>query len=150
MGGAMIVGVARGVQWILEQGGIIDPIIHSLASLLQNLPPIGSAIAILVVVTFLDGLVPSGSAKAVALMPIIIPLAGLIGITRQTATLAYQFGDGLANMIWFSYGTLLIFLSFGKVPLARWYKFLWPIWGLIYILSIIFLIIAVVTGYGPF
>lgn len=149
VGGAMIVGVARGVQWILEQGGIIDPIIYNLSKLLQDLPPIGSAIGILVVVTLLNGLVPSGSGKAVALMPIIIPLADLIGLTRQTTTLAYQFGDGISNIFWFSYGTLLIFLSYGKVPLSRWYKFLMPLFVVLNILAVIFLFIAVSTGYGP-
>lgn len=149
MGGAMLVGVARGVQWILEQGEIIDPIINWLANLLDGLPPVASAIGIFVVVTFLNALVPSGSGKAMALMPILIPLSELIGITRQTMTLAYQFGDGISNMFWFTSGGLLIFLSFGKVPLQRWYKFFIPLMSIMIIFVVIFLTIAVKIGYGP-
>lgn len=149
MGGAMIIGVARGVQWILEQGGIIDPIINGLSHILQGLPPIGSAIGVLIVVTLLNALVPSGSGKAMALMPILMPLAELIGLTRQTTILAYQFGDGISNIFWFTYGGLLIFLSYGKVPLSKWYKFLWPLLIMLFVLAIIFLVIAVQIGYGP-
>lgn len=149
MGGAMIVGVARGVQWILEQGGIIDPIINSLSHLLNGLPPLASAIGIFVIITLLNALVPSGSGKAIAIMPILIPLAELIGITRQTMILAYQFGDGISNTFWFTYGGLLIFLSYGKVPISRWYKFVLPLIGILFVSSIIFLGIAIKIGYGP-
>lgn len=149
MNGAMIVGVARGVQWILEQGGVIDPIIYKLSSLLDGFPPTGSAIGVLVVVTLLNALVPSGSGKAMAIMPILMPVAGLIGITRQTMILAYQFGDGISNIFWFTYGTLLIFLAYGKVPISKWYKFVLPLIGMMFVLAVIFLAIAVKINYGP-
>ena len=148
MGGAMVVGIARGVQWMLDKGNLLDPIINALSIYLAGLPPVGSAIGIVVVVTLLNGLVASGSAKAMALMPIIVPLADLVGVTRQTATFAYQFGDGISNMAWFTYGTLLIFLSYGKVPLAKWYKFLWPLLVILFALSAVFLFIAVETQYS--
>lgn len=148
MGGAMVVGVARGVQWMLDKSGLLDPIINALSAYLAGLPPIGSALGIFGVVTLLNGVVASGSGKAVALMPIIIPLADLVGITRQTATLAYQFGDGISNMAWFTYGTLLIFLSYGKVSLARWYRFLWPLLLILFLLAVVFLFIAIQINYA--
>lgn len=149
MEGAMIVGVARGVQWILEQGGIIDPIINGLSKILSGFSPVGSAIGVFIIVSLLNALVPSGSGKAMALMPILMPLAELIGITRQTMILAYQFGDGISNIFWFTYGGLLIFLSYGKISLFRWYKFVVPLVGIMIGLAIIFLYIAVKIGYGP-
>ncbi|WP_311695477.1 YfcC family protein [Sneathia sanguinegens] len=147
--GAMIVGVARGVQWALEQGKIIDPIIYGMSRMLQGLPSVATAIAVFIVVSFLNGLVPSGSGKAMALMPILMPLSELIGLTRQTMILAYQFGDGLSNIVWFTYGGLLLFLSYGKIPLSKWYKFVFPLILLLAILSAIFLTIAVKISYGP-
>lgn len=147
IGGALIVGTARGVQWILEQGGIIDPLINGLSSLLKGLPPIGSAIGIVLVVSLLNGLVASGSGKAVALMPIMIPLADLIGLSRQTTILAYQFGDGITNMFWFSYGTLLFFLSYGKVPINKWYRFYIPLMLIFFLMAVGFLGVAVGIGY---
>ena len=94
-----------------------------------------------------DGLIPSGSGKAIAIMPILIPLADMIGVTRQTATLAYQFGDGFANMYWFTNGTLLIFLAVSKIPLRKWYKFLWPLQIVLTVIAIAFLGIAIATNY---
>lgn len=85
-----------------------------------------------------------------AFMPILVPLADMIGITRQTMVLAYQFGDGISNTFWFTFGTLLIFLSLGKVPLKQWYKFVIPLEIIISITACIFLVFATATGYGPF
>ncbi|MBP2025396.1 putative ion transporter superfamily protein YfcC [Peptoniphilus stercorisuis] len=85
-----------------------------------------------------------------ALMPLLIPLGDLIGLTRQTTILAYQFGDGISNMIWFTYGTLLIFLNYGKVPLQKWYKFVWPLIVTLFVVAVFFLMLATKINYGPF
>lgn len=85
-----------------------------------------------------------------ALMPLLIPLGDLIGLTRQTTILAYQFGDGISNMIWFTYGTLLIFLNYGKVPLQKWYKFVWPLIVTLFVVAVCFLMLATKINYGPF
>lgn len=146
--GALIVGIARGVQWILDAGGAVDPIIHQLSTMIQGWPPIASAIGIFIIVSLLNGLVPSGSGKAMALMPLVIPLADLVGLTRQTAILAYQFGDGITNMTWFTYGTLLMLLSWSRVPLKKWYKFLMPLIFLLTIIAFISLTIAVKINYS--
>ncbi|MDR7871516.1 MAG: TRAP transporter large permease subunit [Tissierellaceae bacterium] len=150
MGGALIVGIASGVQWILETGGIIDPAINGLANLLSGFPPIVSAIGIMIIVSLLNGLVPSRVGKAMALMPLLIPLGDIVGLTRQITTLAYQFGDAITNIFWFTFGSLLIFLSYGRVPLQRYYKFVIPLMVVLFIIAIIFLTIATSIGYGPF
>lgn len=148
--GAMIIGLARGIQWTLESGGLIDPLINALSTPLMGLPSWATAIGIFIVITLLNGLVPSGSGKAMAFMPILIPLADLVGLTRQTVVLAYQFGDGITNSLWFTFGTLLIFLSLGKIPLKKWYKFVVPIQATLFVVACIFLVIATNIGYGPF
>lgn len=148
--GALIIGVARGVQWVLETGMLVDPAIHAMSVPLQSLPNWASAIGIFVVVTFINALIPSGSGKAVALMPMLIPLSDLVGITRQTAVLAYQFGDGISNLLWFTYGTMLIFLSAGKITITRWYRFIVPLLSIVFIVAAVFLVVAVKIGYGPF
>jgi uncharacterized ion transporter superfamily protein YfcC len=103
--------------------------------------------AIFIAILFMDAIISSGSGKAMAVMPIIIPLCDMVGVTRQTATLAYQFGDGIANMGWFTSGTLYIFLSYGKIPLGKWYRFFWPLMVAMFAMSIIFLYIAVQINY---
>lgn len=147
MGGAMVVGVAQGVGWILNKTGLMDPLIHVLSGHIDGLSPLGSAIGIFIIVILLTGLVASGSGKAVALMPILIPLADLVGLSRQTAIFAYQLGDGIAHPAYFTYGTLLIFLSYAKIPYLRWMKFVLPLLIIFIVLAVIFLKIAVSIDY---
>ncbi|MDR1730664.1 MAG: hypothetical protein LBR61_01080 [Synergistaceae bacterium] len=147
MAGALVVGVARSIQWMLDKTALLDPTIHWFAAYMEGLSPYGSAVAIFLIILLMDGIISSGSGKAMAVMPIIIPLCDMVGVTRQTATLAYQFGDGIANMGWFTFGTLYIFLAYGKIPLGRWYKFFWPLMLMMFIMSLIFLYIAVQIGY---
>ncbi len=148
--GAFIIGIARSIQWALQNGGLIDPIINELANLLQGLSPWATVIGIFVVITLINFFIPSGSGKAMAIMPILIPLADMIGITRQTAILAFQFGDGISNTFWFTNGTFLIYWALAKVPLKKWYKFIIPLEIILVALSCVFMIIAVEIGYGPF
>ncbi len=148
--GALIIGVARAIQIVLEKGHLVDTIVNVLSNGLGGLPAWLTAIGVFIVVTLINGLIPSGSAKAIALMPILVPLADMVGITRQVATLAYQFGDGISNTFWFTNGTLLIFLSLNKIPLSRWYKFIVPLEIILCITAAVFLVIATAIHYGPF
>ena len=150
MGGALIVGIARGVQWILETTSIVDTIINSMANVLSNTSALTAGIGIIVAVSLLNGLVPSGSGKAMALIPLIIPLGDLIGLNRQITTLCYQFGDGITNMIWFTYGSLLMFLSYGKVPYNKYLRFMAPLIIFFFIVAIGAVYVAVKINYGPF
>lgn len=150
LNGAMVIGLARGIQWTLESGGLVDPIINALSKPLLGLPLWGTAIGAFIVITILNGLIPSGSGKAMAFMPILIPLTDLVGLTRQTMVLAFQFGDGISNATWFTFGTLLIYLSLGKISLQKWYKFVLPLIMILFVAACIFLMIAINIGYGPF
>ena len=148
--GALIIGVARAVQWTMTNGGLVDPLVHGLSNLMRSASAYVSTVGMFIVNFFVNALIPSGSGQATAVMPIMVPLADMLHITRQTAVLAFQFGDGISNTFWFTNGTLLIYLSLGKVPLKSWYKFILPLHGLFLILQLIFLFVAVQIGYGPF
>ena len=147
IGGAMVVGVARGVYWVLNAANVNATIIYSAIKLLEGTSPFVAAIGIVIIVTFINGLIPSGSGKGALLIPILVPIGLSLGLTHQTTVLAYQFGDGITNMFWFSYGTLLIFLSYGKVPLDKWYKFFIPLMGIFYVIAFVFIVIALKIGY---
>lgn len=148
--GALIIGVARAVQWTMTNGGLVDPLVHGLSNLMRSASAYMSTVGMFIVNFFVNALIPSGSGQATAVMPIMVPLADMLNITRQTAVLAFQFGDGISNTFWFTNGTLLIYLSLGKVPLKSWYKFILPLHGMFVIVQLLFLFIAVKTGYGPF
>lgn len=147
---ALVIGLARGIQWILTSSGIIDPIINAISKPLMELPSSITAIAVMFVIALFNGLITSGSAKAMALMPILIPLADIVGMTRQTMILAFQFGDGLTNSLWFTSGTLLIFLTIAKIPLKKWWKFVTLLITILTVVSVLSLVIATKINYGPF
>jgi uncharacterized ion transporter superfamily protein YfcC len=148
--GGMIVGVARGIQWTLAEGQIIDTIIYQLALVLQGLSPSLTAVGMFFVQTIINFFIPSGSGQAAAVMPIMIPLADLVGVTRQTATLSFQLGDGFSNIMFFTNGTMMFFLSLGRVSYNKWIKFIWPVIWKGMVLSSIFVFIAAQINYGPF
>lgn len=134
----------------MTTGGLVDPLVHSLSGFMNGASAYVSAVGMFIVNFFINALIPSGSGQATAVMPIMVPLADMLYITRQTAVMAFQFGDGISNTFWFTNGTLLIYLSLAKVPLKSWYKFVMPLQGMFLIMQLVFLYIAVSIGYGPF
>jgi len=148
--GALVVGLARGILVIMEGSLIIDTIVFGMASAISTLPKSISAVGMLLVQSFLNLIIPSGSGLAATTMPIMAPLSDVIGVTRQTAVLAYQFGDGITNSLVPTSGVLLANLSIAKIKYEEWVKFVAPLMILWTLLGCIFMIIAVATNYGPF
>jgi uncharacterized ion transporter superfamily protein YfcC len=148
--GALIIGVARAIQWVLTTGGMVDPIIHALADMLQSVSPFLTTVGIYITNMFINAFIPSGSGQAMTVMPVLVPLADMLHITRQTIILAYQFGDGISNSLWFTNGTLLIYLGLARVPLRKWYRFIIPFHAVSFLVACSFLYFACESGYGPF
>jgi uncharacterized ion transporter superfamily protein YfcC len=144
---ALVVGFARGVQVVLQDGEILDTIINSAANNLQDYHQFVAAGGMLVFQTTLNFFIPSGSGQAAVTMPLMAPLSDLIGITRQTAVFAFTCGDGFSNMIIPTSGILMAVLSLAKVPYVKWLKFVFPIFLICIVLSFIFLFIAVAINY---
>ena len=95
-------------------------------------------------------LVPSGSGQAAITMPLMAPLADLIGLTRQTSVLAFQLGDAFTNVMAPTGGELLAACAMAKIPWGKWAKWLFPLFLLWWIVAFLSLIVAVQIGYGPF
>ncbi len=98
----------------------------------------------------LEFFVPSGSAKAFLVMPILLPLGELLGVTRQTVVLAYCFGDGFSNLMYPTNPVLLISLGLASLGYPRWLRWSLPLWAWVFLATVLFLGLAVLTGYGPF
>ncbi len=148
--GALCVGVGRAIQIVLERGKIIDTIIYALSGPLQKVSGAFSALAMYVVQLLINFFIPSGSGQAVATMPIMAPLADLVGVTRQTAVLAFQLGDGITNMIFPTVAMIWAFLAFGKIPYERYMKYVMPLFWKVTAVGAILLIYAQLIQYGPF
>lgn len=149
VGGALIIGVARGIQVILDDGRIGDTIVQALATPLADLPVTISAILMTVVHSVINFFIPSGSGQAMATLPIMIPLSDLIGMTRQTAILAFQVGDGVMNLLVPTLGGLLAMIALARVPFDRWFRFAFPLAMKILVTSWFFLAFAVFINWGP-
>ena len=144
---AVIVGFARTIQVVLTEGQVIDTIINGLATPLQALPGQAAAVGMLAVQTVCNLFIPSGSGQAYVTMPIMAPLADLTGLTRQTAVLAYQFGDGFTNMVVPTNALLMGMLALARIPYQRWLRFVGPLLLKLYLVAIAALMLAVRMGY---
>lgn len=148
--GAVIVGVARGILVVLQQGQILDTIIFYASSSLQGLPNVVAANGMYVFQWLLNILIPSGSGQAATTMPIMIPLADMLEINRQVAVTAFHYGDGVTNLITPACGPLMACLAVAKVPYEKWIKWIIPIlitWTIIGFASVS---IAQFINLGPF
>lgn len=144
--GALVIGLSRAILIVMREGRIIDTIIYGLSKPLEGLPPWVGAEGMLIVQTIINFFIPSGSGQASVTMPIMAPLSDLLGITRQTAVLAFQYGDGFSNLLWPT--TLLpVICSIAKVPIERWWKFFTPFFLLIFPVQMLFIAIATFIGY---
>lgn len=127
VGAAVLVGIARSIYLVLEQGRIVDTIVHGLLTPLEGLPATLSALGMLVVQTLVHVPVPSTSGQAVLTIPIVTPLSDLIGLGRQVAVLAYQYGAGLADLFTPTNGALMAVLAGAGVRYDRWLRFVVPL-----------------------
>ena len=142
--GAMLVGVARGVSIVMTDGNIIDTCVNALANVVSTLPASVNAIGMVVVQNLVNFFIPSGSGQAVVTMPILAPVADLIGQSREVAVIAYQFGDGFSNMFWPT--AVATECGIMGIGLNKWYKFITPLFGMIVLLQFILIVIAVAIG----
>lgn len=147
--GALIVGVARGISVVLEDGSIMDTTVHALSLVITVLPESVVPVAMMVVQGLINFLIPSGSGQAAATMPIMVGLVDLTEMTRQTAVLAFLFGDGFSNIFYPTSGYFMAALAIAKIKYTDWIKFIWPLLLLWYGTGAIFLIIAFFIDYGP-
>jgi len=148
--GALVVGFARGILVVLNDGQILHTILFAAASLLGQLPSMISAVGMYIFQCLLNFIVPSGSGQAAVSIPIMAPLGDLVGVTRQTATIAFQLGDGISNIFTPTSGYFMAGLAVAKVPWAKWAKWILPLIGLQYLLGAILVIVAQSMQLGPF
>ncbi|MEO8410212.1 MAG: hypothetical protein ABI478_06545 [Propionivibrio sp.] len=143
--GAIIVGLARAVAVMLEQGQVMDTLVMMLGNLVGNFPDALSAIGMFIAQLGFNFVIPSGSGQALVTMPIMAPLSDLIGVTRQTAVLAYQLGDGLSNIFFPTSGYFMATLALAGVSWDRWVRFFLPLFGFWVAVGCVFMVFAQMT-----
>lgn len=143
---AMLIGFARAIYLIMEQGHIVDTIVNGLALSLQGLPVAVSAIGMMIAHTLIHLPVPSTSGQAVLTLPVLAPVADLIGMSRQVAVLAYQYGAGLCELITPTNGALMAMLAATGVSFADWMKFFVSRYAVLAGIAVVSLMIAIAIG----
>jgi uncharacterized ion transporter superfamily protein YfcC len=142
----MMIGIARGILVVLRQGHIIDTVVYGMAQPLMGLPTWLAGEAMLILQTLLNFLIPSGSGQASTSMPIMVPLSDLLGISRQVAVLAFQFGDGISNILWPTAFAPVV-AGLGGVKLGTWWKWFVPLFMLILLTQMVLVAVGIAIGW---
>ena len=143
---ALLIGFARAIFVVMNEGQIIDTIVHALFTPLEGLPPAAAAIGMMGVQAAVHVPVPSVSGQAVLTLPILAPLADLMGFSRQIAVLAYQYGAGLCELLTPTNGALMAVLAAAGVRYEDWFAFAGRMWVLLMALGAAAILAAFAIG----
>ena len=124
---ALLVGIARGIALIMEDGQILHSIVHAMSVPLSMVGPELAAVGMMIMQTVMNFFVSSGSGQAFLTMPLMVPLGDILGVSRQIAVQAFLYGDGFANMIVPTNPVLMGILGMASVPYDRWFRFCLPL-----------------------
>lgn len=149
VGAALIIGLARSVSGILTDGKIMDTCIHAMAQVLGLLPSYIQGSAMYIANLIMNIFITSGSGLANTIMPLFVPLADLVGVTRQSAVLAFNFGDGFGNYVLPTSSALMGILGAANIPYDRWMKFMWKLFLIWVAVGCILMVVAQIINYGP-
>ncbi|MEA4988111.1 MAG: TIGR00366 family protein [Anaerovorax sp.] len=144
MYGALLIGLSYSIEVVMSSGNIIDTVVLSLSNLVGSLPSSMAAVGMLAGQNIINFFIPSGTGQAVVVMPIMAPLADLVGISREVAVTAYQFGDGFSNMFWPT--AVAVECGIMGIGLDKWYRFITPLFIMMFILQAILISVGVVIG----
>ncbi|WP_227935183.1 YfcC family protein [Alkalihalobacillus deserti] len=142
----VVIGLSRSISVVLQEGNILDTIVHGISEVVSGMPTALTAIVMMVVQGLFNFLVGSGSGQAMITMPIMTGLSDLLGVSRQTAVLAFQFGDGFTNLI-YPVSLVLAILAMAQIPFTKWLRFITPLLFLWLTVAAISLIIVEFIGW---
>ena len=147
MAGALTIGLAATLRLVLARGGILDSVVYGLLQIVEHLPAWGQLLGMFYANALLDLLITSGSGHAAAAMPLMVPLADALGLSRQAAVLAFQLGDGLVNLLSPISNTLVSCLTLSGIGYQKWLRYFLPLVGIYLALGTAFMLLAEAVGY---
>lgn len=145
---ALLIGFARSIALLLEDGQVLHTIVHGLSLPLKEVGPHLSAVGMYMIQSVMNFFIPSGSGQAFVTMPLMAPIGDITGVSRQISVLAYQFGDGFTNMLVPTNAVLMGILGIAGVPFDKWFRFVIPLMIKFWIMGSIALVIAVIIQYS--
>jgi uncharacterized ion transporter superfamily protein YfcC len=142
----LLIGFARAIYVVLNDGQIVDTVVHGLFTPIAGLPATLSAVGMMGVQAVIHLPVPSTSSQAVLTLPLLVPLSDLIGLSRQVTVLAYQYGAGLCEILTPTNGALMAMLAAAGVRYEHWIKFVVPLYAMLMALAVVGVTVAVALG----
>ena len=148
IGAAVMIGFAKAIVIVAENASIIDTILYNLSNVIGQLPSLLAASIMYPIRMFINFFVGSGSGQAALTMPILAPLGDLVGVQSQLSVLIFQLGDGFSNAIFPTSGILIACLGIAGVPFGKWFKWVMPLQGILFVLAITFITIGSLMGWS--
>ena len=139
--------MASSIKYTLEEAKVLDTLLHGAVELAQSMPRWTVILFIYAMVLVMNFFIPSGSAKAFMLIPLIVPMAQLFGISRQLCVVAFAFGDGFSNVFYPTNPALLISLGLADVSYSDWFRWSWKFQALNLLLTTVLLLFGLWIGY---
>lgn len=147
-GTALLIGFARCIALLMEDGEILHTVVNGLATPLSYAGSEIAGVGMLGVQSILNFFIPSGSGQAFVTMPLMAPIGDIVGVSRQVAVLCFQLGDGLMNMIVPTNAVLMGILGLANIPYERWFKFIYPLIIKLLVICAVAIAVAVWIGYS--
>ena len=145
--GCLIIGIARTVEVILSDAKILDTIVYGIVNIVNVMPGSIKAVGMFICQSLINCVIVSGTGQAAVTMPLMVPVSDLVGISRQTAVLAFQLGDGFSNSVLLMSSSLMGYLAVSKIPYSKWLKFMMPLFLIWTALGCLFMLGALIIGY---
>lgn len=146
----LLILMAMSIKLIMTRSLVMDVLLEQAATRFTGLSPLSGIVLLYLMVLFMNFFISSGSAKAFLVLPLLLPLTDLLNIHRQVAVQAYLFGDGFSNLLYPTNAALMIALGLSVVSYPKWLKWTLPLQLLLLVLSLLWLLIAQLSGLGPF
>lgn len=143
----LMILMASSIRYTLEEARILDSLLHGAVALAEKLPSWAVVLFIYLLVLVMNFFIPSGSAKAFMLIPLIVPMAQMFGISAQLCVLAFAFGDGFSNVFYPTNPALLIGLGLADVNYGDWFKWSCKFQLLNLLLTASLLLLGLAVGY---
>ena len=143
-----VILIILSITYILDQGNIIPTILNFVYNLLSGLSPYAAILMLFAFIVILEFFVGSGTAKAFLIMPIVLPLADMVEVSRQSVTLAFCLGDGFTNLLYPTSGIMIVAIGLVNISYGKWLKFSWKLFALEGILSVALMLVAVAINYS--
>ena len=145
---ALLVGIARGIALIMEEGQILHSIVYAMSVPLSYGGAETAAVGMMIMQTVMNFFVTSGSGQAFLTMPLMVPLGDILGVSRQVAVQAYLYGDGFANMIVPTNPVLMGIRGMASVPYDKWFRFCLPLMLKLLAFAAVCMVGMVMFGYS--